>query len=569
MRTIRKMTTTAGLALLFICALTSCSSARNDVEQTAPATRRPLRDVPTLTIERISSAAPSAVEAIAVEPPTSSRVPSTAKLVAPSTTVAAPTPAAVEIVPAPTAPAPTAKPTAPPSTSPTPQITKPRPFPTTATAPETNAPAATEPAATTPPAPPTSKLAKKSTRSATTVPTTIPIPVAPTLSAPPVAPGFDGKTIRIGVLTTTTNATWGQIGKALYAGIEARFTAINKNGGIAGKYRVEIIRTDTNYDPTLTAQQLDQTKDDVVGYASILGTPNVEAIEPTLRQLQMVAGAASQEARWANRPNVLPVFNSYQVQAINGIGYFLETTGKSDATICSLSVSTSYGDAGAEGVRFAKAQMNFNLGPMETTAPTNTNVTANIGALKNAGCQAVMLTTTPQQTLAAVLTGRALAFSPRWIIMGASFSDRLVVPATGPLFEQGAWVVGDGTQWGDTTVPGMAQLANELLASDNRYWTENPDIGLTYGWVQAKVMEATLERAVARNDLSHAGVLAAAHEIGPVDVGGLGSPIDYSAPQRLANARITVFAVDGSYRNAIRVLAPGYTTAAAKAYRPA
>ncbi len=386
---------------------------------------------------------------------------------------------------------------------------------------------------------------------------------------PATAPGFDGKTIRVGVLTTTTNPVWGQIGKALLAGIEARFAAINRKGGIAGRYKVEITMADTNYDPALTAQHIELTKAKVVAYASILGTPSVEAVEPTLRQLQMVAGAASQEARWSNTPNLLPVFNSYQVQAINGIGYFLESTARPDATVCALTVATSYGDAGAEGVRFAKSQLGFNLGPMEQAAPTTTNVTANVSALKNAGCQAVMLVTTPQQTLAAVLTGRALGFSPRWIIMGASFSDRIITPQTGPAFEQGAWVVGDGTQWGDPAVPGMAQLATELIASDNRYWTENPDIGLTFGWVQAKVLEATLERAVARGDLSHAGVLAASKEIGTVDVAALGSPIDYSSPQRLANARTTVFAVDASYRNAIRVLAPSYTSAAARAYRPA
>jgi hypothetical protein len=207
------------------------------------------------------------------------------------------------------------------------------------------------------------------------------------------------------------------------------------------------------------------------------------------------------------------------------------------------------------------------LGPIVSVGPTENSFAAAVGALKGAGCQATFLTVGPAQTLGLVLTGRALAFTNRWIIMGASFSDRIVTPQTGPLFEQGAWVVGDGTQWGDESVPGMAQMKAELLASDNRYWTENPDVGLSYGWAQAKTIEQLLETAVRRNDLSRAGLLAASQSMGPVDLGGIGSAIDYSQPVRLANARTTIFNVDNSYRNAIRVLVRDYGSPAAAAYR--
>jgi ABC-type branched-subunit amino acid transport system substrate-binding protein len=396
-------------------------------------------------------------------------------------------------------------------------------------------------------------------------PTTTPV-AAPTLQ--PTA-GFDGKTIRVGVLSTTTNPTWGQIGKSINAGIEARVSAINKKGGVAGRYKIELVNADTNYDPAQTLTKLQETQAGVVGYMSVLGTPNVEAIDPTLRTMQILAGPASQEARWAAAPNLLPIANSYQVQAINGISYFLETTGNPKATVCALSVGTSFGEAGNEGVRFAQSKLGFTAGPITSLSPVDTNVAPALSAMKAAGCAAVMLTTTPQQTAAAVVTGQAIGFAPRWIIMGASFSDRIVVPRTGPLFEQGAWVVGDGTQWGDPTVPGMAQLANELIASNNRYWTENPDTGLTYGWLQAKVFESVLERAIVRGDLTHAGLVAASREIGVVDSAGLASNVDYSAALRLANARTTIFNVDGSYRNAIRVLSLAYTSPAAQAYRPA
>ena len=75
--------------------------------------------------------------------------------------------------------------------------------------------------------------------------------------------------------------------RALKAGLEARVATINRRGGIAGRYPIELVYADTNYDPSQTATQLNATKDRVVGYAQILGTPNVEAVEPLLRQNQL------------------------------------------------------------------------------------------------------------------------------------------------------------------------------------------------------------------------------------------------------------------------------------------
>jgi ABC-type branched-subunit amino acid transport system substrate-binding protein len=392
--------------------------------------------------------------------------------------------------------------------------------------------------------------------------------VTPTAAATPAnVPGFDGRTIKLGVLTTTTHPVWGQIGKALLAGTQARVAAINRRGGIGGKYKIELVIADTNYDPQATISQYSALKDKVAGFVTILGTPATEAMEPILRADGALASPASQEARWASAPNLLPVFNSYQVQAINGIAYFLESVAPAKPVVCAVSVGTSFGDAGTEGFKFAVDRLGATAGPAFTISATDNNVAPFIGQLRAANCGAVMVTVGPATTLQLVVGGRQAGFSPRWIIMGASFSDKLVIPQTSPIFEASAWVVGDGTQWGDSTVPGMAKMISELIASDNRYWTENPDVGLTYGYTQGIIWEAVLEKAATRADFSKVGLLSASTQIGTVDTLGLGSPVDYSQPSRLANARTTIFAVDGSYRNAIKVLAPSYASPAAQAYK--
>jgi Periplasmic binding protein len=373
--------------------------------------------------------------------------------------------------------------------------------------------------------------------------------------------GFDGKTISLGIIGTSTNPTWSNISRAIVASFEARVAMINRRGGVAGKYPIKLVVRDANYDPTLTFNEINATKTQVVGYGSILGTPSTEAVLDLLKQEQLLASPASQDARWASQPNLLPVFNSYQIQAINGVSYFLETAPK--AVVCSVSVAGPFGEAGREGAVFAAQDLGAPVGATLVLNPGDTNVAPVLGQLKAAGCQGVMVTTTPQQLLALVIGAVRAQLPFRWIAMGASFSDRLITSQTSLAFEQTCWVVGDGPIWGD----GTAELAKELVASNNKYWTENPDVGLTFGFAQARVWEAILERAVARNDLSRAGLLIASREIGTVDLGGLGSPTDYSQPVRVSAPRASVYAVDGSYKNSIKTLSSNYSSPTAGKFR--
>ncbi len=387
-------------------------------------------------------------------------------------------------------------------------------------------------------------------------------PVVPQVLAPVPVPGFDGQTITLGVIGTTTNTTWSNISKAISAGFEARIAAINRRGGVAGKYPIKVLFKDANYDPGQTLVELGATKDRVVGYGSILGTPATEAAVPFLRANNLLASPASQEGRWAKEPNLLPVFNSYQVQAVNGVAYYLEQT--PGATVCAVSIGTSFGDAGTEGFSFAAADLGAKVGAVVQMNPADTNPTPVLTQLAKAGCQGVVATVSPQQLVNLVMGAARANIALKWIILGAGFSDRIITAQTSKTFEQTCLVIGDGPMWGEKDT---AQLAADLIASDNRYWTENPDVGLTFGYTQGRVWEAMLEAAVASGDLSRAGLLAASKTVGPVDTGGLGSPIDYRQPQRLSAPRATVYAVDGSYKNSIRTLVLAYSAPVASRFR--
>ena len=139
-------------------------------------------------------------------------------------------------------------------------------------------------------------------------------------------PGFDGKTIKLGVLTPLSGPV-AVIGLPLTAGNQVYFDYVNSKGGIAGKYKVELVQEDTQYSPPKTVQQYNKIKGDVVAFTQVLGTAPTLAVLPQLRQDGMIAAPASLDALWVREENLLPVGGPYQVQASNSLGDYVNEGG--------------------------------------------------------------------------------------------------------------------------------------------------------------------------------------------------------------------------------------------------
>jgi ABC-type branched-subunit amino acid transport system substrate-binding protein len=387
---------------------------------------------------------------------------------------------------------------------------------------------------------------------------------APAATGIPVVPGFDGKTITIGNITSKTNAAWGPLSRGIGAALESHVKAINAKGGIGGKYLLKIEEAETNYDPNTAVQQLNATKDKVVMYASVLGTPVNEALLPLYEQNKLIASPGSLDAKWISKKNMIPILTSYQVQAINGVGYYLEKAGK-DKTICAVSRQDAYGATGTEGVQFAQSKVGFKLGTIETVPASQADMAAVTVRLKDLKCDAVYVTTGPAQATALLVQGNQNGFTPQWILMSPTFSDKQVTPQTSALYEKYVWMSGDGGEWGDKSIPGMKQLIDELKASGFDNYVSNPDVGNVWGFAQARAVEEVLEAAVKNGDLSRDGMLKAANSIGAPDLGGIGASVDLT--KRAPASKNSIFKADGSKQLAITLLQKEYGIPAAAEYR--
>lgn len=382
--------------------------------------------------------------------------------------------------------------------------------------------------------------------------------------APGTTTGFDGKTIKLGVLTPLTG-TVAVIGQPLTSGNEVFFKALNDKGGVAGKYKVELVQEDTQYKTDVAVQKYNKIKGDVVAFTQVLGTAPTLAVLPQLKTDKILAAPASLDALWVREENLLPVGAPYQVQAINAMDYYLSDGGgsKSD-TICTMIQDDVYGEAGQQGIDFAAKKYGFSVANTQKFKVGTENYAGQIGALAGAGCKMVFLVATPSDAAKIWGTAAQARFAPQWIGQSPSYTGALAKSAVAPYMQQSVLIVAEGTEWGDNSVPGMKAMVDGATkyASD-----QEPDYYFAFGYNQARAMTAVLEKAVSLGDLSRAGILKASKELGTVSFEGLSGDYKYGpAETRNPPRTSTIFAVDPTKPFGLKKVKYNFTSDAAKGF---
>lgn len=365
-----------------------------------------------------------------------------------------------------------------------------------------------------------------------------------TAGAPEATVGFDGTTIKLGVITPTSG-TVALLGNPLTAGNKAYFDYINaEKGGIAGKYKIELDIRDSGYDPTKAGQEYASVKANTVMIAQLMGTPIVNAIVEQLIDDDVVASPASLDSFWVREPNLLPLGGPYQIQAINALDWYVNEGGGEGKKVCSLIQDDPYGEAGQAGLEFAADELDIELGVTARfpAPPAAADFTASIGQLQGDDCEMVLLVSTPTSTGGALGKAVELGFAPQWIGQSPTWIGALGKSPLAPYMQANFLVASEGVTYGDASVPGMAEL---IRIKDTYAPGQEPDVYFNFGYNQAKVVVALLEKAVELGDLSHAGILDAMTELDTVSFDGLSGDYVYGeADDRVPPTVSTMFKVD-------------------------
>ena len=354
-------------------------------------------------------------------------------------------------------------------------------------------------------------------------------------------PGFDGTTIKLGVLTPLTGPV-AVIGLPLTAGNQVYFDAVNAKGGIAGKYKVELVQEDTQYSPPKTVQQYNKIKGDVVAFTQVLGTAPTLAVLPQLRTDGMIAAPASLDALWVREENLLPVGGPYQVQAINALDYYVKQADGKGKNICTFIQDDAYGEAGQAGVDFAAEKLGFKVADTQRFKAGDKDVTGQVQRLQRSKCDAVFLVATPTDAGTIWGTAAKLGFAPRWIGQSPTWIDELGASPLAEYLQKTTWITAEGTEWGDNSVEGMTAMVDNVKQFKP---DQEPDYYFGFGYEQGIAMAALLEKAVELGDLSHEGLMKASEELGSVSFDGLTDDYQYGpADERNPPRTTTIYEVD-------------------------
>ena len=377
-----------------------------------------------------------------------------------------------------------------------------------------------------------------------------------TAADPATVPGFDGETIRLGILSDLSGPV-AVIGSPLTAGGQVYYDYINSQGGVAGRYRIETVEADHQYNPTTAVQVYNEIKDDVVMIGSLLGTPTTNAVLESLKVDGVVAAPASLDSFWVREQYLLPIGGPYQVQAINGLDWWVnERGGTTDQVYCTFIQDDPYGEAGQQGAEFAAENLGLTIAEVARYVSGDTDFSAQIRQLQGAGCEVVFLAATPSVTGGALGAAATSGFAPQWIGLSPTWINALAASPLAPYMQQNFVVVGEGSTWGDTDVPGMVTMIEHLeqFAPD-----QAPDYYFTFGYVQARLVVELLEAAVANGDLSREGVVEALNGLGALSFDGLSGDYFYGTPdERVPSTESTIFAVNPEVPNGVEASVVGY-----------
>ncbi|GAA5200102.1 ABC transporter substrate-binding protein [Microbacterium jejuense] len=332
-------------------------------------------------------------------------------------------------------------------------------------------------------------------------------------------PGVSDDTVTIGTHTPLTGPA-----AAGYSSISAAATAyfayLNDQGGIHGR-SIDYIVKDDGYNPATTqtvVRELVQ-EDDVFAIVNGLGTPTHTAVLDYLNQNKVPdLFVASGSTSW-NQPSTYPYtfgFNAdYVVEGAALAQYAADEY--PEKVVCLLGQDDDFGDEMIEGAQLALGE--DGLSHVERYSVSNQDVSAQIGALKAAGCEINILGTINGFTALALGTAAQLGWFPLWFSSSSGADYPTLVgylgEDVGPKLLQG--LVGTNylpSLGGDSDWVSLFRQINDDY-NDGAAFDGNTIYGMSVAYLFAEALEAAGENptresliaAVTSGDLVGNGIL--------------------------------------------------------------
>ncbi|GAA3209182.1 ABC transporter substrate-binding protein [Actinocorallia longicatena] len=373
-------------------------------------------------------------------------------------------------------------------------------------------------------------------------------------------PGVSADKITVGALTDLTGP-FASLGKSVTQAEQLYFDQVNEAGGVCGR-KIEVIVRDHGYDPQRAVAAYTELAPKVVGFPQFIGSPMVTAVKDRITADKVFTIPLAWSTALLGNKYVQVTGTTYDVQAINAFAFLSgQKLIKKGDKVGVVYAEGDYGQNALSGAKYAAQQLGVTLVEQKVKA-TDTDMTAQVSALKSAGVTAITASITPKAVASLAGVARAQGIKAPIIGNQAAYAPQLLETPAAPALLQGFYIVGSAVPL-SSDLPAVKKLTTDYQA---KFPGQLLDGGILAGFVSASIFGDALKKACEAKDLTHDGIITAHRAQNGYDI-GFGLKADFTSvdvPPTLADY---VMQPDKASAGGLKVVAPQTASELVKGYK--
>ncbi|MFH8933725.1 ABC transporter substrate-binding protein [Streptomyces griseosporeus] len=334
-------------------------------------------------------------------------------------------------------------------------------------------------------------------------------------------PGVTAKTIKLGALTDLTGP-YATLGKSIVQAQQMWADETNAKGGICGR-KVEIVVKDHGYDVQKAVTAYADIAPDVVALPQVIGSPVVAALQDDIDRDHMLTFPQAWAASLLGKDSVQVIGTTYDIDMISAVDFLTRTKGlKKGDTIGHVYFEGDYGANALEGSTWAAKKAGLKIEGQKIKA-TDTDLSAQVSALRKAGVKAILISAGPAQTASLVGVAASRGLRVPVVSNAPGFAPQLMKTPAAPALAAMLNIISAAPAV-SSDLPGV----RAMVASYKKKYPGSPvDSGVLSGYNAAELLGADLKKACASGGLTREDLVKAHRSQKNADT-GLGTPQDFS-----------------------------------------
>ena len=365
--------------------------------------------------------------------------------------------------------------------------------------------------------------------------------------------------ITLGALTEYSGP-FKDLGIGVVHGQQVWVKETNTAGGICGR-KIKLEIRDDEDDVSKAKTQYAALEPTVLGFMQILGSSVTTALSQSLIDNETTAIVLSRSSDLLSNPYVIIPATTYDVEMINALSYLMEQGKIHDGdTVGHLWLDGEYGTNGLRGAKYFAQRHHLTLrdAKVTTTSDMRRFVAAFAGAPR---VTAIALSTTPDQTAAALTANQQLRLNVPMIGNSAAFSPQLLFgPAAGAL---GNLSVMESSVPFSAVAPRAQHVAEAYRQAG---YLQLPNSGVPYGYAIGKIWGQLLKRACTNGNMSRSGIQEALLQSTNITTDGLVADLNFTKPGSPASREASVDVPDAAALGGLREVKPLFVAPDAQGY---